>query len=206
VIATLRRFPTDDQPDPVFYSTFPREISAPFTLRVRASDPEALRLDLMRTVTSIDPRIAWTSISRGDRLFESETGEMSYLVYIVGLSGVVALLLSATGLYAVMSYVVTLRRREIGVRLAIGAAPSVVVSLILRQSMKLVVAGIVAGLVLAVPTAFAMRAAFVSRVSTVDPLVLGPTALLLLAVGVIASAIPALRASRVDPIATLRQE
>jgi ABC-type antimicrobial peptide transport system permease subunit len=51
-----------------------------------------------------------------------------------------------------------------------------------------------------------MRAAFVSRVSTVDPLVLGPTALLLLAVGVIASAIPALRAARVDPIATLRQD
>jgi predicted permease len=206
VVANIRRFPTDDQPDPAFYSIFPREISAPFTIRVRAGDPENLRPDLMRTVSSIDPRIAWTSISRGDRLFESETGEMSYVVYAVGISGIVALLLSATGLYAVMSYVVTLRRREIGVRLAIGAAPSRDVSLIHRQSMTLVVAGIVAGLLLAVPTAFAMRAAFVSRVSTVDPLVLGPTALLLLAVGVVASAIPALRASRVDPISTLRQD
>jgi hypothetical protein len=64
VVENIRRFPTDDQPDPVFYSIFPREISAPFTLRVRASDPEALRPDLTRTVSSIDPRIAWTSISR----------------------------------------------------------------------------------------------------------------------------------------------
>jgi hypothetical protein len=206
VVSNIRRYPTDEHPDPLLYVPFPREISRPFALRVRTTDPDALRADLAQMVSGIDPRIAWTSISRGDRVFEGETGEMSFTLYIVGFAGVIALLLSATGLYAVMSYVVTLRRREIGVRLAIGASPSRVVGLVLQQSMRLVAIGVAAGVALAVPTAFAMRAAFVSNVSPIDPLVLAPTVTLLLVVGAIASALPAFRASRVDPIATLRQD
>ena len=118
-----------------------KELSGEFTPRVRTADPEALRADLLRLVNRIDPRITWTSIRRGDMRFEDEAREMAFAVYTVGAAGTVALALSATGLYAVLSYIVALRRREIGVRLAIGAPPSHIIALVIRQALTLVVAG-----------------------------------------------------------------
>ncbi len=99
---------------------------------MRAADPEALRADLLTLVNRIDPRITWTSIRRGDMEFQEEAREMAGAVYVAGAAGTVALVPSATGLYAVLSYIVALRRREIGVRLAIGAPPSRIVTLVIR--------------------------------------------------------------------------
>lgn len=206
VVADMPTRPTVDRPGPVIYSPFPAELRGPFTLRVRSANPEALRSDLSRLINTVDPRIAWTSIRRGDAAFQDDAQEMQYGVAGAGVAALVALLLSATGLYAVMSYIVQLRRREIGVRVAIGAQPSRIIALMLRQAFALVGIGVAAGLALSIPMAFFMRANFVARVSALDPLVFGPTALLLLLVGTTASIFPALRASRVDPIATLRQD
>ena len=112
----------------MIYVPLPKELSGEFTLRVRAADPEALRADLLTLVNRIDPRIIWTSIRRGDMPFQDEAREMAGAIYVVGAAGTVALALSATGLYAVLSYIVALRRREIGVRLAIGAPPSRIIT------------------------------------------------------------------------------
>jgi predicted lysophospholipase L1 biosynthesis ABC-type transport system permease subunit len=206
VVADNPLRPTAARPDPVIYVPLPTELSGEFTLRVRAADPEALRADLLTLVNRIDPRIIWTSIRRGDLPFEEEAREMAGVIYILGAAGIVALVLSATGLYAVLSYLVMLRRHEIGVRLAIGASPSRIITLVVRQALKLVLAGMACGLALAVPMAFAMRATFVARVNAADPMVFLPTISVLLAVGILAAVVPALRASRVDPIAALRQE
>jgi putative ABC transport system permease protein len=206
VVADNPLRPTVARPDPVIYVPLPKELSGEFTLHVRAADPEALRADLLTLVNRIDPRITWTSIRRGDMRFQDEAREMAGAVYAVGVAGTVALVLSATGLYAVLSYIVALRRREIGVRLAIGAPPSRIITLVIRQAMTLVLAGMACGLALAVPMAFAMRATFVAKVSAADPMVFLPTISVLLTVGILAAALPALRASRIDPIATLRQE
>ena len=78
---------------------------------------------------------------------------MTGAVYVIGAAGTVALALSATGLYAVLSYIVALRRREIGVRLAIGAPPFRIITLVVRQALTLVLAGMACGLALAVPMA-----------------------------------------------------
>ena len=206
VVADNPLRPTVERPDPVIYVPLPKELSGEFTLRVRAADPEALRADLLTLVNRIDPRITWTSIRRGDMRFQDEAREMTGALYVIGAAGTVALVLSATGLYAVLSYIVALRRREIGVRLAIGAPPSRIVTLVIRQALTLVLAGMACGLALAVPMAFAMRATFVAKVTAADPMVFLPTISVLLAVGILAAAVPALRASRIDPIATLRQE
>ena len=189
----------------MIYVPLPKELSGEFTLRVRAADPEALRADLQTLVNRIDPRITWTSIRRGDS-YQDEAREMDGALYAVGVAGTVALVLSATGLYAVLSYLVALRRREIGVRLAIGAPPSRIVTLVIRQALTLVLSGMACGLALAVPIAFAMRATFVAEVTAADPMVSLPTIVVLLAVGILATAFLALRASRIDPISTLRQE
>ena len=206
VVADNPLRPTAERPDPVIYVRLPQELSREFTLRVRAADPEALRGDLLALVNRIDPRIAWTSIRRGDLEFQEEAREMAGAIYAVGAAGIVALVLSATGLYAVLSYLVALRRHEIGVRLAIGAPPSRIITLVVRQALKLVLAGMACGLALSMPMAFAMRATFVAKVPATDPMVFLPTISVLLAVGLLAAAFPALRASRIDPIATLRQE
>jgi putative ABC transport system permease protein len=173
---------------------------------VRAGNPEPLRADLQTLVNRIDPRITWTSIRRGDLEFQEEAQEMTGAVYVVSAAGTVALVLSATGLYAVLSYIVALRRREIGVRLPIGGPPSRIITLMIRQALMLVLAGMACGLALAVPMAFVMQATFVAKVTATDPMVFLPTISVLLAVGIVAAAGPALRASRIHPIATLRQE
>jgi putative ABC transport system permease protein len=201
VVADNPLRPTAERPDPAIYVPLPRELRGEFALHVRAADPEALRADLLTLVNRVDSRIIWTSIRRGDMRFQDEAREMAGAIYVVSAAGTVALVLSATGLYAVLSYIVALRRREIGVRLAIGAPPSRIITLVVRQAMKLVLAGMACGLALAVPMAFAMRATFVAKVTAADPMVFLPTISVLLT-----AAIPALRASRIDPIATLRQE
>ena len=197
---------TVEPQDAVIYVPLPKELDGVFTLRVRAADPEALRADLLTLVNRIDPRIAWTSIGRGDMEFQDKPQEVAFVGYAVSAAGTVALALSATGLYALLSYIVALRRREIGVRLAIGAPPSRIVSLVVRQALKFVLAGMACGLALAVPMAFVMRATFVGKVTATDPMIFLPTISVLLAVGILAALVPAHRASRIDPIATLRQE
>ena len=197
---------TVEPQDAVIYVPLPKELGGVFTLRVRAADPEALRADLLTLVNRIDPRIAWTSIGRGDMRLQDNAREVAFVGYAASAAGTVALALLATGLYALLSYLVALRRREIGVRLAIGAPPSRIITLVVRQALKLVLAGVACGLALAVPMAFVMRATFVGKVTATDPMIFLPTISVLLAVGILAAAVPALRASRIDPIATLRQE
>jgi ABC-type antimicrobial peptide transport system permease subunit len=116
------------------------------------------------------------------------------------------LALAATGLYAIMSYVVLLRRREIGVRIAIGADPRRIVTMIVWQALRLVLTGGIIGLALAVPLAFGLRAVFIGPISPMDPAAFLPPFALLLIVGLLASLLPARRASATDPINTLREE
>lgn len=119
--------------------------------------------------------------------------------------GGIALALSAIGIYGVMSYTVSQRTREIGVRVALGAARRDVVALVVGRAMKLVAIGLVVGLAAAVGAGRLLRSQLVG-VSPYDPLTFTGIALLLAAVAFAASAIPARRASRVDPLVALRSE
>lgn len=198
--------PTVERPDPVIYSPFPDRLTGSFTLRVRTRTPDALSGDLRVLVAAIDRRAAWTSLERGDAAFFNDAAEMRYVAWAVAACGMVALLLSATGLYAVVSYVVTLRRREIGLRLAIGADPRRIVGFVVRQAFGLALAGTAVGLVLAIALAFGMRASFVAPVNALDPLAYAPIVIGLMVVTLIAAAVPAGRAAAIDPIQTLRQD
>lgn len=206
VVADRPTRPTVERSEPTIYMPLPAAVDGAFTLLVRSANPEALRSDLMAVINDADPRIAWASIRRGDMAFQDDAQEMQYGVFGAGLAALVALVLSATGLYAVMSYVVQLRRREIGIRVAIGAQPGWIIAMMLRQAFRLVGIGVACGLALSAPMAFLMQANFVATVTVLDPLVFAPAATLLLVVGAVASIAPSLRASRVDPITTLRQD
>jgi predicted permease len=198
--------PARERPEPVLYVRLSGTIDQAFTLRVRSSAPSAIEADLRRIVSGVDPRIAWVSLRRGHYMFEQDAQEMSYAALTIGTCGLIALALSVTGLFAVVAYVVTLRRREIGVRVAVGATSIGIVRLILRHAMFLAIAGTLAGLAIALPIAMTMSATFVERVNALDPYVYGPPAALLLLTSLAAATIPALRAARIDPIRTLRED
>jgi putative ABC transport system permease protein len=122
---------------------------------------------------------------------------------LLGIAGAMALLLSAVGIYGVISYLVTQRRSEIGVRVALGARLPQVAALILGQSMRLAVGGVVIGLVVSlVATRFLRSLLF--EVSPTDPVVLVGTSVTLLLIAAAASLAPTRRAAKIDPVEAMR--
>jgi predicted permease len=128
-----------------------------------------------------------------------------FFTVLVSLFGGLALVLAAVGLYGVVSYVVSQRQREIGVRVALGAPPAGVVALMLRRGMLPVVAGLGVGIAAAL-VATRLLGTLLYDVSPTDPLTFAAVALLLGGVGLLASYLPSRRAARVDPTVTLRAE
>ena len=124
---------------------------------------------------------------------------------LLGLFGVLALLLAVVGLYSVITYTVAQRTREIGVRLAMGATRGQILRLVLRQGMILTVIGLVIGAALAAAAAQALRSQLMG-VAPTDALSFGVPSALLLAIALLACAIPARRATRLDPVRALRLE
>ncbi len=122
---------------------------------------------------------------------------------LLAVLGGLALVLASVGLYGVMAYAVGQRLHEIGLRMALGAAQRVVLTMVLRQAMTLVVIGLVVGLLAAFGVSRVVSN-LLYGISATDPLTFAGVSLLLAAVGLIASFVPAFRASRVDPLVALR--
>jgi hypothetical protein len=131
--------------------------------------------------------------------------QLSFTMLTLGVVSVLALILGSVGLYGVLSYVVTQRRREIGVRMALGATAGVVRREVVSQGAKVVLIGIVIGLLTAAGTT-RLLTNLLYDVKAVDPMVFGVMAAMMVAVGILASYMPARRASNVDPIETLRAD
>jgi ABC-type antimicrobial peptide transport system permease subunit len=119
-------------------------------------------------------------------------------------TGGIGLLLALVGLYGVMAYTVAAQRAEIGVRMALGASSAAVLSLVVTRGMKIVATGLVLGVAASLLLTTPLRALLIG-VSPVDPIAFATTAIVLIAGGVCATYLPALRATRVDPILALRQ-
>ncbi len=180
----------------------PRDIA--FVVRT-VGDPDAVAGAARDVVRGLDPSLPLYRIRSLTDIVAQATARRTFTFLLVGGASGVALLLGAIGLYGVMSYVVTLRTREMGIRLAIGAAPDEVRRMVLRQGLAVAVVGIAVGLAgAAALTRF--LAALLFEVSPTDPTVLGLAAALLLAVAVLASWLPARRAAVVDVASTLRTE
>ena len=168
-------------------------------------DPTAITSQVQQVVRVLDPTLPVFDVRPMDGVLRASTAQLSFTISILGAAAVVTLLLGAIGLYGVLTYVVTLRTRELGVRIALGAAPSAVARMITRQGLVLTTAGIGGGLVLFALVARFLKS-FLFGVNTADPMALGAAALALIAISALASWIPARRAARVDPAGALRAE
>jgi predicted permease len=207
IVGVIENAPTPPDPhdDAAVYLLMPAMPPAAVSIVLRTADPAARLSEVRRALTAIDPRLPWADLMTGEAAFARRASPIRYLVLAAGALGLLALALAAAGLYAVMSYSVALRRREIGVRMAVGARPVDILRMVLGQSVRVVAAGIVVGVVLVVPLTHAVRFLFVG-VSPLDPTALIAPLLLLIATALVAGALPARRAARVDPARALRQD
>ncbi|HKY27254.1 MAG TPA: ABC transporter permease [Pyrinomonadaceae bacterium] len=179
---------------------------APRDLVVRASsDPFSLVSSIRKAIHEVDPEQPVANIETMDDQLASETGPrrmgMMLLMSFAGL----ALVLASVGIYGVLSYFVTQQTREIGVRMALGAQRSDILSLVMRKGMVLAVAGVAIGTLSALALARLM-ASLLFGISARDPITFAAVAVMLLGVALAACLIPARRATKVDPVIALRYE
>jgi putative ABC transport system permease protein len=174
-------------------------------LLVRAvGDPIALIPAIRKVVAEVDPDIPVTRMVSSDENISTKSATNRLGVLLAGIFSGVALFLSAVGLYAVLAYSVSQRRREIGVRIALGAQSSNIIRLIIRQGLQLVVVGLVIGVITALVLARFIES-ILYGISGGDPVTLVLAVLILGLAGALACLLPALRAMRVNPVTALRE-
>jgi putative ABC transport system permease protein len=156
-------------------------------------------------MAAIDPDLPLSEFSSLQSAIARNVAEPRFRAMLIGVFALLALALAAVGVFGLISYTVAQRTREIGIRVALGAAPRQVLAPMLREGITLALAGIGIGLVGAFLAAQALSA-FLFGVGAGDPLTLGGVALLMLLVATLASYIPSRRALRVDPVVALRAE
>jgi predicted permease len=175
-----------------------------YTVRT-SGDPLALANAVRGAIRSVDPDLAMANVSTMDALIEGSTGPRRFAMLLLGGFALLALTLASIGLYGVMSYTVTQRTRELGVRMALGAEAREVMGLVLRQGLRLALVGVGIGLLASLLMTRLLKS-MLYDLSATDPVTFASISLLLIAVALIASYLPARRATKVDPIVALRAE
>jgi putative ABC transport system permease protein len=168
-------------------------------------DPYELTAQLRIAIHDIDPELPLAQVRSMTEVLSSAKSRPRFLATLLGSFSVAALLLAAVGLYGVIAYSVARRTSEFGIRMAIGARGSQILGLVLRHGLKLSLAGIACGALGAVVLTGLMRG-LLFGVSSFDPLTFLVTSTILLAVTILACAIPARRATQSDPMTALRYD
>ena len=170
-----------------------------------AGNPGNLGELIRREIQAVDANLPIFGVTTFSEMLASSLGQHRFSAQLMVAFAVLALLLAAIGIYGVLAYFVGQRTREIGVRMALGASPESVVLMVMRQGMRPIIVGMVLGLAGSL-TFSRLLARLVYGVSTVDPLVFVAVPAVLLVTACLASALPARRATRVDPLTALRYD
>jgi putative ABC transport system permease protein len=169
------------------------------------NDPASIASAVRAAVKELDPSIPTFDTRTMAEVSARSVARLQFTITMLATAAAITLLLGAIGLYGVMAYVVTLRTRELGVRLALGATPGAVAAAMTKQGLVLTLFGIAGGVGVFMLVARFLRS-FLFGVAPNDPVSVSAAALMLLVVAALASWIPARRAARVDPAETLRSE
>ncbi|HZM71175.1 MAG TPA: FtsX-like permease family protein, partial [Candidatus Cryosericum sp.] len=206
VVEDTKVFTLGEDPRPVAYVPLYQMFETTMTLNVRTSgDPTPLLDSVRRTVQALEPNLPLTNVQTVATLLDQTLWLPRMGASLLAIFGLLALALAAIGIYGVMSYAVSQRTHEFGIRMALGARARDVLALVFRQGLLPVAAGLLLGLVAALAVTRVI-ATFLVGVGASDPVTFAGIALLLLAVSILASYVPARRATRVDPMIALRYE
>jgi putative ABC transport system permease protein len=204
VVGDVRQKRLDESPKAELYTTF-ASMPMPFlTVAVRtAGAAEPMENSVRATVHASDAGLAIANLSPLDDYVNAHVADRRFALLLLGLFGVLAVGLGAVGVYGVMSFAVTQRRREMAIRLALGATPVGVRAIVIGDGLRIVVMGAVAGLAAAVVAGRLMRG-LLFGVEAFDPLIYLTVPAALLTVAAIAAWLPARRASRIEAMIALR--
>jgi putative ABC transport system permease protein len=207
VVGEVRTRRLESAPGPTVYVNYRQrpQSTSQFTIVLRTnSDPAAIFGSARRILSQLDPTIP-PRFETLTQIFSSSLNDRRFNLQLVGIFAVAALLLAMAGIFGVLAYSVAGRTREIGVRIALGATTGNVLKMVLGQGLVTVAIGTAIGLVAAFLLTRTMRS-MLFQVSPTDPLTIVGVPLLLFLVAMLASYIPARRATRVDPMVALRHE
>ncbi|HEX4595234.1 MAG TPA: ABC transporter permease [Bryobacteraceae bacterium] len=176
-----------------------------FVIRSRRAGTEGFLNQVRQAVWSVNASLPLASVRTMQDVYSRSLGRTSFTLVMLGIAGAMALLLGLIGIYGVVSYAVSQRRREIGIRLALGAQPEELRRMFVRHGLELAVAGVAIGLAAAVALTGGMSS-LLFGVSRLDPVTYAAMPVVLVAAAMLASYLPARRASAVDPVEALKAE
>jgi len=192
-----------EEPPPMLYTPF--QDTESMNLIIHTSiDPNGMIQPLRSEISLLDENLPMR-IATMNELISSSQWEQRLGVTLLSILGGLGLLLTAVGIYGVTAYIVAQRTREIGVRMALGAQAGDILKLIMRQGIKSTVIGTIIGLAVAL-AGMRLLASFLYGVSTTDPMIFAAASIYLIGVALFACFLPALRATKIDPMALLRHE
>jgi predicted permease len=206
VVGNVKSYSEDTRDDPEVYESFLQRPVPSFSLMVRASsDPNGLASALRNAVAQVDAELPLARVMSMPALIERQSGGDPIFVRVLGIFALLALVLAAIGIYGLVAYSVGQRTHEIGIRMTLGAKSLDVLRLILWEGMKMTAIGAAVGLAMALPLPKLFEAMFYGlHLHEPRLFFIVPTAILVVAM--LATYIPARRATRVDPMSALRQE
>jgi putative ABC transport system permease protein len=188
-----------------YFPLYQQESSAVFLIARSNGNPAAVAIAIGEAVRSVDPSQPVSDVKTMDQRILMSMGPRRSAVALLGVFAVTAILLAAIGLFGLVRYSVAQRTQEIGIRMALGAQPRDVMTMVVREGGRLALAGIAIGTVLAFTLMQIVKSSLYG-VSAADPLTFLAVAVLLAGVALVACYIPARRATRVDPLVALRYE
>src|SRR6185503_12331382 len=206
IVSDARRKSLDAPPRPAVYLPYTQFVLPYMGAIVRTDRGAGAVASAVKTaVAQIDPDLPIGDVLTMEQIIERSTGEPRFRSFLIASFAILALMLAAVGVYGLISFTVTQRIPEIGVRLALGASPRQVFTQVIGQGLRLAVIGVVVGLAAAAAATTLVRG-LLFNTSATDPVVYGSLAALLLAMAALACYVPARRAMRVDPMTALRGE
>jgi putative ABC transport system permease protein len=206
VVGDVKYGAVDDAVLPDFYTSYLQFTYPDTMIIVKTAQPLGSIVPSLRAaVAGVDPGLPVYDVRTLDDRVAAALSRPRLAATVIGAFALSALLLAAIGVYGVMAYAVTSRRREIGIRVALGADRRDVVALVLGQGARLTAAGVAIGLAVAVAAARVIRT-LLFGVAPTDPAVLGLTVMVMIGVALAAALVPARRASAIDPMTVLRTE